>query len=61
MRIDTRFFDLVSAVRMRVGPSKSPSKFFGSHGTEPVSAASIRIGASLITVAGVKPFSKAAE
>ena len=38
MRIETRFFDLVRAVRIRIGPSKVPSKFFGSHGTEPVSA-----------------------
>ena len=36
MRTETRFFDFASAVRMRIGPSNLPSKFFGSHGSEPV-------------------------
>ncbi len=41
-------FDRVSAVRMRIGPSKVPSKFLGSQFTEPVSLASMVNGASLM-------------
>ena len=55
------FFDLVSAVRMRIGPSNLPSKFFGSQRWLPVSSASSTTGSSGITVAGVNPFSSAAE
>ena len=61
MRIDTMFFDFASAVRIVMGPSNLPSKFFGSHGCPPVTPASKNSGESLMTVVGVKPFSSAAE
>jgi hypothetical protein len=61
MRTETRFLDFTSAVRMRIGPSNLPSKLCGSHGSEPVWLASNTSGASLMMVAGVKPFSSAAE
>jgi hypothetical protein len=38
-----------------------PSKFFGCHGSDPVWLVSNVSGASLMMVAGVKPFSSAAE
>ena len=60
MRMDTRFFDLVRAVRNRMGPEYVPSKFLGSHAS-PATPPGRESGASLIIVAGVKPFSSAAE
>ena len=59
--METMFFDLASPVRMDIGPSNLPSKFFGSQAWPPVSPALKNRGASLITVVGVNPFSNAAE
>ena len=56
MRTETRFLDFTSAVRMRIGPSNLPSKFCGSHGSEPVWLASNTSGASLMIGGGRETF-----
>ena len=60
MRIDTRLRECTSASRRRVGPRNSPVKFSGRQACS-LPLLSRTIGASSSTLAGVKPFSSAAE
>ena len=60
MRIDTRLRERTSASRRRVGPPNERVEFSGRQASS-LPLASRTIGASSSTLAGVRPFSSAAE